>query len=131
MAAALRAAGASVEVHDEHFPPDAADEHWLRLVGQHGWVVLTKDQRIRQRTTELAALARADVRAFVLTAGELRGSEMGAVFARALPRMSRLAERQPPPFVARVSRSGAVALLLTAGDLRRRGGRGGPHASLG
>lgn len=125
----LRAAHATVEAHDDHFPPDTPDEDWLRVVAQRGWIVLTKDQRIRQRTTELAALAQAESRAFVLTAGELRGSDMGAVFARALPRMVRLSKLQPPPFVARVSRSGAVTLLLSARDLRRPRGRSRPHGS--
>jgi hypothetical protein len=33
---ALRAAGAHVEVHDDHFAQDALDEVWLPAVGQNG-----------------------------------------------------------------------------------------------
>lgn len=43
----------------------------------NGWVVLTKDKQIRRRTLELKALTEAGVAAFVLTAGNLRGEEMG------------------------------------------------------
>ncbi|MGH7152226.1 MAG: hypothetical protein ACREIU_16085 [Planctomycetota bacterium] len=43
----MRREGARVEVHDEHFARDARDEEWLGEVGRRGWVVPTKDQRIR------------------------------------------------------------------------------------
>ena len=49
VADALRQAGAEVHVHGDHFPPDARDEEWLRVVGQRGWIVLTKDKMIRYR----------------------------------------------------------------------------------
>ena len=43
----LREAGARVAVHDDHFPTDAKDNEWLPAVGKNGWVVLTKDKRIK------------------------------------------------------------------------------------
>jgi len=36
VATALRDAGATVEIHDDHFPPDALDETWLHAVGHRG-----------------------------------------------------------------------------------------------
>lgn len=119
VAGRLRSAGVRVEVHDDHFPPAARDQDWLGAAGKRGWVVLTKDRRIQQRTPELVALARAGVRAFVLTAGDLQGSEMGAVFVRALPAMERRVRGHPAPFVARVSRRGTVMMLMSAKRLRR------------
>src|SRR5437899_2965793 len=59
VAQALRDVGATVEIHDDHFPPDAKDEVWLTEVGRRGWVVLTKDDRIRYRLTERTAFASA------------------------------------------------------------------------
>ncbi len=53
---ALRAAGALVEVHDDHFAQDAEDAVWLPAVGAQGWIVLTKDIRIRRHPLELSAL---------------------------------------------------------------------------
>lgn len=45
---ALRSAGVLVEVHDDHFAPDTPDIVWLAEVGARGWIVLTKDSRIRR-----------------------------------------------------------------------------------
>ena len=53
---ALADAGLRVEIHDDHFARDAEDRVWLRDVGARGWVILTKDQRLRYRPLELAAL---------------------------------------------------------------------------
>jgi predicted nuclease of predicted toxin-antitoxin system len=108
--AELLKAGATVEIHDDHFPRDAEDRVWLRAVGERGWVVLTKDQRLRYRPLELAALRASSARVFVLTAGNLRGSQIAAVFVSALPRISRTLRSRPGPFIARVSQSGHVTL---------------------
>ena len=70
---ALRKAGAAVEVHGDYFTPDERDEVWLTEVGQKGWVVLTKDRKIRYRAIEQAALIKGRVAAFVLSAGNLTG----------------------------------------------------------
>jgi len=47
VAEALRNAGARIEIHDDHFGPETTDEDWLREAGRRGWIVLTKDARIR------------------------------------------------------------------------------------
>ena len=118
VAGALRAAGARVEIHDDHFSTTALDEVWLDEVGRRGWVVLTKDRAIRYRAPALAAIRGSGVRLFVLTAGDLQGGEMADVFARALVRITTVARREPAPFIARVTRTGAVSLLLSARQLR-------------
>jgi predicted nuclease of predicted toxin-antitoxin system len=88
VAAVLRNAGATVEVHDDHFPQDPPDEEWLRVAGENGCVVLTKDKNIRFHTREKEALTAYDVRAFVLSAKALIADEMGQVFVRALPKIA-------------------------------------------
>jgi hypothetical protein len=103
-------AGLVVEIHDDHFPRDEVDRVWLRAVGERGWVVLTKDQRIRYRPLEVAALRASKARVFVLTAGNLRGIEIAAVFLAALPRICGILHSLPGPFVARVSQSGHVTI---------------------
>jgi len=105
VADALRARGAQVEVHDEHFPADAKDQDWLAEVGRRGWIVLMKDKRGRRVQLEVEALLAAEVRAFVLTSGNLTGPEMADIFAHHLHRMAALAISRPPPFVAGVSRA--------------------------
>jgi PIN like domain len=111
VAQALREVGETVEIHDDHFAPDAKDEVWLTEVGTRAWIVLTKDDRIRYRVTEQTALASARVRAFVLTSSQLLGTEMAAAFVKALPRMKRLIANHTPPFIGRVLRNGTVSLL--------------------
>jgi predicted nuclease of predicted toxin-antitoxin system len=103
-------AGLNVEIHDDHFARDEEDRTWLRTVGERGWVVLTKDQRLRYRPLEIAALRASKTRVFVLTAGNLRGIEIATVFLAALPRICRVLHSRPGPFVARVSQSGHVTI---------------------
>jgi len=105
VAEALRALGARVEIHDDHFPTDARDENWLTEVGKKGWVVLMKDKRVRRIQLEREALLAAGVRAFVLTSGNLTGPEMADIFAKHLQRMAGMSLTHPAPFVASVSRT--------------------------
>jgi hypothetical protein len=122
--AGLRAAGATIEIHDDHFPQTQADVAWLPTVGGAGWVVLTKDRRIRTRKLEAQALMDAGVGPFVLTAGDVTGAEMAEALVKALPRMRRMAAKLVRPFIATVSRSGDVTLQLGGarkGAVRRDG----------
>lgn len=110
---ALRAAGEQVEVHADHFPEAAPDADWLRVVGERGWIVLSKDKRIRYRRNETDAIQAARVRAFFLAVSKnLTGQEMGEIFVRSLPAMKQLVESAPPPFIAHVYRDGSAALML-------------------
>jgi predicted nuclease of predicted toxin-antitoxin system len=99
-------------VHDDHFAPDATDPEWLTTAGKNGWIVVTRDERIRYRTVEKQALRRAKVRAFVLAAhGDLRAESLADVFLRALPKIREIATREKPPFIAKIWRDGKVALV--------------------
>jgi len=111
VAQALREVGEIIQIHDDHFAPDAKDEDWLAEVGKRGWIVLTKDDRIRYRVTERSAITSAKVRAFVLSSSQLQGKEMAAAFVKALPRIKRLIANHAPPFIGRVSRNGKVSIL--------------------
>ncbi len=112
IAAALRQAGAIVHIHDDYFPPNAKDEDWLTRVGRNGWIVLTKDHRIRYRNLERAALINAGVGAFILTAGDLQGDEMAEIFVKALLAIAKFLRKHKKPFIARVVRDGSVSLLF-------------------
>jgi len=106
VAQALREAGATVEVHDDHFPQATPDVDWLAEVGRRGWVVLSKDERIRRNRIERTALEAARVRAFFLTQQDITGQEMAELFSNALPGMTRRAVSEPAPFIFTISRSG-------------------------
>jgi hypothetical protein len=108
---ALRRAGATVEVHDDHFPQSTPDQTWLKEVGRRGWIVLTADKRIRYRSLEREALLAAGVQAFVLTS--IPGPEMGDIFAAALGRMEAMcASHGSRPFIAKVSRGPDVKIIV-------------------
>lgn len=111
VADALRAAGAPIEVHDDHFPQDAPDEVWLPVVGQRGWAVITKDDRIRYRQAETTAAVAAGVALFIFVGKAMRGAAIADALVKALPAMVELIETHKRPFVAKVSRGGAVNLL--------------------
>ena len=111
VAAALRAAGATVEVHDDHFVQDALDQVWLSDVGRRGWVVLTKDERIRYRSAETTAAANAGVALFIFVGKGVRGEGIAEAFVKALPAMHSLLTRSSRPFVAKVSRTGTVTMV--------------------
>ena len=111
VASALRAEGSKVEILRDHFPQNTPDEVWLSSVGDRGWVVLTKDKRIRHREVEREALLRSGVAAFVLTAGEISEHDIASAFLAAYPRMRRICRDVSKPFIATVSARGAVRLL--------------------
>ena len=111
LSAALRSAGARVEIHDDHFPQDTPDSEWLTEIGKRGWVVLSKDVRIRRDKSERAALLEAGVKAFLLTQQGLTGADMATIFVRAMPEMTRRASRARHGFICTVSRIGQIATV--------------------
>jgi predicted nuclease of predicted toxin-antitoxin system len=114
MAGALRDAGLKVEIHDDHFAPDAKDEEWLTVAGQKGWIVVTRDERIRYRVAEKQAIRRTKVRALVLVAqGNLRAEMLVEIFLKALPKVRAIVAKHRPPFIAKIWRDGKVGLLET------------------
>jgi hypothetical protein len=117
VADALRAAGARVEVHDDHFRQDCLDQEWLIEVGRRGWVVLTKDARIAYRPLERLAVVEAGVRMFALVAGNLAGHDMAAIFVKALSPMRRFCGLHDPPFIAKVYRDGTVKAMRLGDEL--------------
>ena len=100
---ALLDAGARIERHDDHFPQDAPDEEWIPEVAKRGWVILTKDKNIRRRAGEREAVLLTAARIFTLSSGNMRGTEMAALFVNRLADLEKMATEHPAPFVAVVS----------------------------
>ena len=111
IAGRLRDLGAQIEILADHFPTETPDVEWLKAAGDKGWVVLSKDRRIRRDSVERAALKSAGVRAFFLTQQGLTGDEMAEIFANALTGMVSRAHSQPAPFIYTLSRSGEFSLV--------------------
>jgi hypothetical protein len=106
VARALRAAGAVVEIHDDHFAQNALDETWIPDVVRRGWVILTKDKNIRRPRGERESVLTADARIFTLNSGNMRGADMADLFVRHLADMEQVAAALMPPFVAVVGQDG-------------------------
>jgi hypothetical protein len=104
----LREQGFQVVGHDEVFDPGTPDTTWIPEVASRGWVILSKDTRIRYTPDELKALDRAGARMFVLIGGNLRSEQMAEAFSEAREAMARQATDEARPFVARVSKDGRI-----------------------
>jgi hypothetical protein len=59
------------------------------------------------------------VRAFILVSGNLKGTEMAAIFAGAMPAMLKLIAEQPSPFIARIDQTAKVTLMHPPAPPRR------------
>lgn len=98
-ASRLRAAGYVVHLIADHYPEDASevpDEQWIAAGCSNGWVLLTKDKRIRYRAEELAALQEGHL--FCLVSGNLDIDGMTQAFLDALPRIQRFTAEEPVGF---------------------------------
>lgn len=105
-AQALAAAGATVERLTKHFPKGTDDRTWLSFAGSKGWIVLTRDKRIRYRRLERLALQAARVRAFVFTGGNVTLTATAAILAGAIDEIRAICDREPGPFVYHIGRAG-------------------------
>src|SRR6266540_7383464 len=98
-ASRLRAAGYVVHLIADHYPDDAGDvpdEEWIAEGCSRGWVLLTKDKRIRYRAEELEALQEGHL--FCLVSGNLDIDAMTQAFMDALPKIERAARDEPVGF---------------------------------
>lgn len=108
---ALKAAGISIVAHREHFADDTPDPEWLAEVGARGWIVLTRDQRIRRRANELKAVREARLHVFALTSGNLTAAATAEIVIAAWPAIQRAVAQTQPPKLWSVTRGGIVKPL--------------------
>ena len=104
----LRAAGLRLVTLAEYYgiPADesVSDQEWLRLAGERGWLVFTKDTRLRYNRAEKEALETYRVRCFSLTGKNLSAGELAQRFLGNLPAIVR-ACNEPGPFDYAVHRN--------------------------
>ena len=108
----LRAAGATVEVHLDHFNGDAPDTDWIPEVARRNWVLITKDKNIRRNPLERAAYVSAGLRGFVATGQDMSGVDLGDLLVRRLDGMLRRAYNRPGPLLFAISRNGVFSKLI-------------------
>ncbi|MGI9156661.1 MAG: hypothetical protein ACR2FG_08495 [Marmoricola sp.] len=86
----LREHGWTVHLIADFYPDDAAeiaDEQWIAEGCRRGWILLTKDKKVRYRTQELAALRNGHL--FCLASGNLDLQAMAQRFIEAGPAIVR------------------------------------------
>lgn len=105
---ALKQAQIPFEAHHEHFAHDTPDPIWLREIGKKGWLVITRDQNIRRKPNELAALREAGVILFAFTSGNLSAQETADIAIKAWPKIQRIASETTPPAIFSITRNGEV-----------------------
>lgn len=107
----LREAGATVELHDDHFDQTTPDSTWIPDVTRRGWVILTKDKNIRRSRGEREDVLTAGARVFTLTSGSMSGAGMAQTFIDHLESMERVSASQTAPFAYAVGPSIFVQIL--------------------
>ena len=95
--AALREARIPFVAHRDLFAGNTPDVKWIAEVGRRGWVVLTRDQEIRRRPNELAAVCAARIHLFALTSGNPSADETAARSIAAWPAVQRAVARHAAP----------------------------------
>ena len=109
--AALEAAGIPFVAHHQCFAPDAPDEDWLRAASSHGWLIVTRDQRIRYRANELRAVEESNLHMFVFSQGGLSAAQTAEILCTTYPRMCALATQHRPPAFFSLTKSCEVRQL--------------------
>ncbi|MGC4048344.1 MAG: hypothetical protein QM757_01330 [Paludibaculum sp.] len=105
-----RATHAHVKRHSEAFPYGREDHEWIPMAARRGWVIVSKDKRIRSRPLEYQALLASKARFFYLRYGDLTKEASAEAFITAYPKMLKILDGTHPPFIARISPSGAVEI---------------------
>jgi hypothetical protein len=101
--------GLRVERHRDHFAPACPDAEWLEAIGHNGWVAVTHDTRIRYKPNELTAVERYGV-ALLVVIGKAPFPDLARSFVANADAIQRFVDRQTPPFIAKVYRTGAITL---------------------
>lgn len=110
----LIAAGLHVERHRDHFKPTTADDEWLAIIGERGWVAITHDSRIRYKPNELEAVIRHRVRLLVVV-GKAPFMELARNFTATAAKISGFLEKHAPPMIAKVYRPSPAELASNPG----------------
>ncbi len=108
----LRAAGLQVEVHRDHFAPEATDDVWLPQAASQGWIILTSDQKMLRRDNEVAAIRRSCASVFILIGGHSPTPELAENFINTLAHVEAMLEAETPPFAAKVYRPNPVGKVV-------------------
>lgn len=112
LVAGLRGFGEDVQHLREAFPPDAKDPLWIPQVAAWGWILVTRDKRIRSRPLEAEALAGSGLSGFVFM--QKREPDFWGwveLVVRRWAEMRRLTETEKKPFLLGITERGKMERL--------------------
>ena len=98
---------------DDHFNHWTPDEEWLEVAGRNGWLVISRDKRIRTRPGERTAIQLHSVGCFILN--QRRGLtrwEYLKILAHTLDEIVECFAATPRPFIYIVYSSGEMRRVL-------------------
>jgi hypothetical protein len=101
----MRDEGANVEHPRGAIPAGAEDQDWLSECGKRGWIVLTRDQRIRHRRLELNAIQSHGVAAFCLTVGQGTADEVADIIEPVIQKIVNISVSETKPCLYTFGRS--------------------------
>ncbi len=91
------------------------NNEWLKeLLTAAGWIILTKDAKIRYRYSESSLVMNTDGRLFVVLAKGMNGPQMATMVVAALPAIHQFLATHPAPFIAKIKRPRTVELWVDA-----------------
>ena len=98
---------------EDEFKHDTTETAWLGAVGARGWVVISRDKKIRSRPGERQALLDAEVGCFILTQKQpLTRWEYLKLLALTLDEIERLFLETNRPFIFGVGRTGKLSRIV-------------------
>ena len=112
---ALTAASIPFHHHAEFFEAACDDEVWLDGVAGKGWLVVTRDRRIRYKVNEQAAAVRAGLHLFVFAQGSIKAAQTAETLVRAYPAMLRASAAIAAPSFHSLHLDGGVSRLKIGG----------------
>ena len=112
MAKSLSENGFSVVIQGIDIPTGLSDPELFAMVGEKGYILLSKDYRTRYRPHEKAAIVACNLAVFQLTRGDWTGPQMAEAFIKARPRIGRLLKKYPRPFIVRLNKQGEVTAFF-------------------
>ncbi|MDE3257824.1 MAG: hypothetical protein OYM47_08330 [Gemmatimonadota bacterium] len=105
--------GLEFRSHMEEFPEfdtvgELSDAQWLGEIGQRGWLILSRDLRIRYNQAEKQAIKDSRASFFAITAKNVSSRELAQIILKAMKRIVGFARHHDPPFIALVYRDGKI-----------------------
>ena len=97
--------------HQRQFDSGSPDVEWIQKVSQQVWIAITRDQNIRRKPNELAAIRASRAIIFVFTSGNLSAEDTARILLQALPRVYRLAAGAKRPRLFSIRRDGTIGRL--------------------